>query len=158
MTVAAESPATSSRRNRRMGENETIRYTGTTHLALSRSSRDWAEVAEVSAREHSFTVPNLKEGEEAAFRIRAVNAIGPSEPSRPTETIKVEDQPGRVIRFRFAPFERTFRSFRKTLVRGSERNQRHHRSRRKRFRSAYSLQRQSETNGPTVDRRSRISQ
>ena len=60
----------------------------------SRFRRDWTEVAEVSAREHSFTVPNLKEGDEVAFRIRAVNAIGPSDPSRPTDTIKVEDQPG----------------------------------------------------------------
>ncbi len=57
-------------------------------------SRDWTEVTEVPAREHSFTVPNLKEGEEVAFRIVAVNAVGPSEPSKPTDTLTVQDQPG----------------------------------------------------------------
>ena len=60
-------------------------------------SRDWAEVTELPARDHSYTIPNLKEGEEVSFRIRAVNAIGPSEPSRPTDTITVEDQPGKIL-------------------------------------------------------------
>ena len=58
------------------------------------SSRDWAEVVELPARDHSFTVPNLKEGEEVLFRIVAVNAAGRSEPSRPTDAIIVQDQPG----------------------------------------------------------------
>lgn len=60
-------------------------------------SRDWTEVAEVLGREHSYTVPNLKEGDEVSFRIRAVNAVGPGEPSRPTDAIKVEDQPGKIV-------------------------------------------------------------
>lgn len=60
-------------------------------------SRDWTEVTELPARDHSYTIPNLKEGEEVSFRIRAVNAIGPSEPSRATDTIKVEDQPGTIL-------------------------------------------------------------
>jgi hypothetical protein len=59
------------------------------------SSSDWSEVTELPARDHSYTVPNLKEGEDVSFRIRAVNAIGPSEPSRPTDVITVEDQPGK---------------------------------------------------------------
>lgn len=59
-----------------------------------RFSRDWVEVAELPARDQSFTVPNLKEGEEVSFRVIAVNAVGPSEPSRPTDSITVQDQPG----------------------------------------------------------------
>jgi hypothetical protein len=57
-------------------------------------SRDWTEVTELPARDHSYTVPNLKEGDEVAFRIIAVNAVGPSEPSKPTDAITVQDQPG----------------------------------------------------------------
>ncbi|CAF1373331.1 unnamed protein product [Adineta steineri] len=45
--------------------------------------RDWTEVAEVPAREHSYTVSNLKEGDDISLRIRAVIAIGPSEPNKP---------------------------------------------------------------------------
>ena len=61
------------------------------HLSFS---RDWTEVTELPAREHSYTVPNLKEGDDVSFRIRAVNAIGPSEPSKPTDAVTVQDQPG----------------------------------------------------------------
>ncbi|CAF4536552.1 unnamed protein product [Rotaria sp. Silwood1] len=57
------------------------------------NSPDWSEVAEIPARDCSYTVPNLTEGEEVSFRIRAVNAVGPSEPSRPTDTVTVQDQP-----------------------------------------------------------------
>lgn len=57
-------------------------------------SRDWADVTELTGRDHSYTVPNLKEGEEASFRIIAVNAAGPSEPSKPTDAVIVQDQPG----------------------------------------------------------------
>ena len=51
-------------------------------------------MTELPGRDHSYTVPNLKEGSEVAFRIRAVNALGPSEASRPTDVLTVEDQPG----------------------------------------------------------------
>ena len=57
-------------------------------------SRDWAEVGQVPARETSYTVPHLAEGSEVAFRVRAVNAVGPSDPSRSTDTITVQDPPG----------------------------------------------------------------
>jgi hypothetical protein len=51
-------------------------------------------VTELTARDHSYTVPNLKEGDDVSFRIIAVNAVGPSEPSRPTDAVTVQDQPG----------------------------------------------------------------
>jgi len=54
---------------------------------------DWTEVTQVTGRDHSFTVPNLKEDDHVAFRIRAVNAVGPSEPSRPTDAVLIQDQP-----------------------------------------------------------------
>ena len=60
----------------------------------SPNSRDWTEVTEIPARDHSYTIPNLKEGDEVSFRVIAVNAVGPSEPSRPTDAVAVQDQPG----------------------------------------------------------------
>lgn len=60
---------------------------------------DWIEVTQVTGRDHSFTVPNLKEDDHVAFRIRAVNAVGPSEPSRPTDAVLIQDQPGEIILF-----------------------------------------------------------
>ncbi len=63
-------------------------------IIYSLSSRDWTEVTELPAREYSYTVPNLKEGDNVSFRIRAINAVGPSEPSQPTDAITVQDQPG----------------------------------------------------------------
>jgi hypothetical protein len=65
------------------------------YLFFSSTSRDWVEVTELPARDHSYTIPNLAEGDEVSFRIRAVNAVGPSEPSRPTDAITIQDQPGR---------------------------------------------------------------
>ncbi len=64
-------------------------------------SHEWTEVTELPARDHSYTVPNLKEGDEVSFRIIAVNAVGPSEPSRPTDVITVQDEPGKSLRFPF---------------------------------------------------------
>lgn len=40
-------------------------------------------------------VPKLKEGEEYFFRIIAVNEVGESEPSRPSNAIKIEEQPNK---------------------------------------------------------------
>lgn len=54
-------------------------------------------MAELPARDSSCTIPNLNEGEEVSFRIIAVNDVGPSEPSRPTDAITVQDQPGKLI-------------------------------------------------------------
>jgi hypothetical protein len=37
-------------------------------------------------------VPNLKEGDEYQFRVIAVNDVGPSDPSRPSNSILIEEE------------------------------------------------------------------
>ncbi|CAF4848823.1 unnamed protein product, partial [Rotaria magnacalcarata] len=63
------------------------------NLSFAFFSDDWAEVVEIPARDSSYTIPNLTEGEEVSFRVRAINEVGPSEPSRPTDVITIQDQP-----------------------------------------------------------------
>lgn len=63
-------------------------------IEKKKKGEDWVECATVPAAQLSATVPNLGEGEEYQFRVRAENAAGPGEPSKPTNVIKVEDQPG----------------------------------------------------------------
>ncbi|KAK3103159.1 hypothetical protein FSP39_016894 [Pinctada imbricata] len=58
---------------------------------------DWEEAKEVPATENSCTIPNLKEGDEYQFRVKAVNAAGPGEPSRPTKAVVVEEQPAKPV-------------------------------------------------------------
>lgn len=41
----------------------------------------------------SASIKGLEEGSTAQFRVRGVNAAGLGEPSKPTDKIKVEDQP-----------------------------------------------------------------
>ncbi|CAF0817484.1 unnamed protein product, partial [Didymodactylos carnosus] len=69
------------------------RITGYVIEKRSPDSHDWEQVGtELSARDHSYTIPNLTEGDELMFRVRAVNAVGPGEPSRSTDGIKIGDQ------------------------------------------------------------------
>lgn len=72
------------------------------------SSRDWTEVVELPARDSSYTVPNLKEGDDVSFRIIAVNGVGSSEPSKPTDAITVQDQPGISFYFFLFIFNHSF--------------------------------------------------
>ena len=46
---------------------------------------EWEPAAEVPAEQTSGTAPNLIEGKEYQFRVRAVNKGGPGAPSEPTE-------------------------------------------------------------------------
>jgi hypothetical protein len=58
----------------------------------------WDEVLEVPPKELSITLKEVREGEECQFRIKTKNGAGLSNPSRPTDIITIEDQPG-MIRF-----------------------------------------------------------
>ena len=51
---------------------------------------DWSEAFPFEVKETEATVPNLKEGQEYQFRVRAVNAAGPGEPSLPTNPVVAE--------------------------------------------------------------------
>jgi len=55
---------------------------------------EWVEVNAVPTKETSLTVPNLKEGKEYQFRVKAVNESGPGTPSNATGPIVAERQPG----------------------------------------------------------------
>ena len=41
----------------------------------------------------SASIKGLEEGQTTQFRVRGVNAAGLGEPSKPTDKIKIEDQP-----------------------------------------------------------------
>ncbi|XP_070535071.1 twitchin-like [Ptychodera flava] len=54
--------------------------------------KDWEEAASVPAKTTNAMVPNLDEGKEVEFRVRAVNEAGPGKPSSPIKTV-IEDKP-----------------------------------------------------------------
>jgi len=54
---------------------------------------DWSDASPYPIKENEFTVPNLKEGEEYQFRVKAVNEAGPGTPSAATGPI-VAEKPG----------------------------------------------------------------
>lgn len=58
---------------------------------------DWEPATEVPATSTHAKVNDLVEGEEYQFRVRALNEAGPGEPSKPTNPIKAEYQPGIVL-------------------------------------------------------------
>ena len=55
---------------------------------------DWSEATPVPVKDTQCVVPNLKEGQEYQFRVKAVNEAGPGNPSRPTQPVVAEKQPG----------------------------------------------------------------
>ncbi|XP_055331451.1 twitchin-like isoform X3 [Paramacrobiotus metropolitanus] len=55
--------------------------------------RDFVPVNKTPISDTKFVVPNLNEGEEYQFRVKAVNDAGPSDPSKPVGPVKVEPQP-----------------------------------------------------------------
>ncbi|GIY50159.1 twitchin [Caerostris extrusa] len=58
-----------------------------------KGAKEWDIINTVPHPDTTFTVPNLKEGDEYEFRVIAVNDVGDSPPSRPCDLVKVEDQP-----------------------------------------------------------------
>ena len=52
-----------------------------------KSSKDRVKKKRVPASETSTTVPDLKEGQQYEFRVRAINKAGPSQPSDATKPI-----------------------------------------------------------------------
>jgi hypothetical protein len=56
--------------------------------------KNWEEVVEIPGKESTFILKDVKEGEECQLRMRAKNSAGVSEPSKPTDLITCEDQPG----------------------------------------------------------------
>ncbi len=66
-----------------------------TGFVVEKKSPDgqWEEILEVGPKETSILFKEVKEGEECQFRIRAKNSVGLSNPSKPTDMIKVQDQP-----------------------------------------------------------------
>ena len=66
-------------------------------IEKKKPGEDWVECMEVPAHQTQAKVPNLKEGEDYQFRVKAVNSLGPGEPSKPTDVKKAEDQPCKMI-------------------------------------------------------------
>ncbi|CAG2054619.1 unnamed protein product, partial [Timema podura] len=56
---------------------------------------DWSDVNGTPVPDNVFKVPGLTEGEEYLFRVIAVNDVGPSDPSRPSNAIIIEEQPNK---------------------------------------------------------------
>ncbi|ODM93780.1 Twitchin [Orchesella cincta] len=60
-----------------------------------KSGGDWVEVNDYPHPSTTMTVGGLKEGESYSFRVMAVNEVGRSQPSRPSNDILVEEQPNK---------------------------------------------------------------
>ena len=55
---------------------------------------DWTPATPFPVKETDCTVPNLKEGQEYEFRVKAVNEAGPGNPSISTGPVVAEKPPG----------------------------------------------------------------
>lgn len=56
---------------------------------------EWVPCNEKPVKETRLVVEPLPEKEEFEFRVKAVNSAGEGEPSRPTDIVTIEEQPGR---------------------------------------------------------------
>lgn len=59
------------------------------------NDKSWKNVNELPIHNLVHTVPNLIEGNEYHFRVIAVNDVGESEPSKPSQSITIEEQPNK---------------------------------------------------------------
>jgi len=63
----------------------------------AKDDADWSDVNGAPIPSNVYTVPKLKEGEEYLFRVFAVNDVGSSNPSRPSNPIVIEEQPNKPV-------------------------------------------------------------
>ena len=61
----------------------------------AKNDKEWTDVNDYPHPTTTMTVPNLKEGEEYQMRVIAVNDVGRSAPSRPSNGILVEEKPNK---------------------------------------------------------------
>lgn len=62
-----------------------------------RAQEEWDDVNGALIPTNVYTVPKLTEGEEYLFRVIAVNDVGNSDPSRPSNPIVIEEQPNKPV-------------------------------------------------------------
>lgn len=62
-----------------------------------RGQDEWDDVNGALIPTNVYTVPKLTEGEEYLFRVIAVNDVGNSDPSRPSNPIVIEEQPNKPV-------------------------------------------------------------
>ncbi|KAK6110371.1 Fibronectin type III domain family protein [Brugia pahangi] len=56
---------------------------------------DWIPYNDKPVKDTFLVVEPLEENGEYEFRVKAVNSVGKSKPSRPTDVVRIEEQPGR---------------------------------------------------------------